>query len=893
MAHRPHPHVSIPPGAAPPVNTSPRSSWSSYMFQSPAPQDPLNIWADQRSATIYTSPPASEAPNISLDLPSRPPSRATSVYHPDATTFTFPEPQLYRSASQRSTLRPNPSPTHRNTKSELDVSPGILRGESRPPSFVSTESSPDVLESEEGLRRFQAGELPENDEDWYRLVPAEAREVLDEKEVQRQSVLFEIIKSEKDYVHDLELIREVFVDPLVNTSPVPKQRLHAFISEVFFNLDQILAHHQRMLGALFERQRDQHPLIQSIADIILDTSFLFRTDYEEYIKHYPLAERCHRAELKRNTKYQYFIQQCSLDPRIRKRDLIHSCSDPSSAYHAALKKTESDHPDMETLPLTLGILSDFIKSTQPGIAAAESKSLVYQKGEIMDMDLYDESRTLVHSSPLARRYRAEMVLLLKPETHSGGIVKHSIVSRPIPLEYLRLATFSGPLENRKEKGEEGGIREMLRTRYRSMYPFTVYHASAKMTRRYTLYAAKEDERSKWHDVLVDALGVRTVRQETNMWFAPHVINEVFFKYPSIGSMPNAQFTGKITCAAPLSSGGKNYIAVGCPSGMYLLQRGEAEFYKVLGVANPTSIVALQEFNKLLILADVGLVSYSLDLIARFVQGQASAQHLEATLERIAGQDSTVLFFRAGRIGSRTMILYAAKSFMQVNLHALEVVQPVDKNAHLRRSSAGAPTGLSFRSFGEPLSLPKDTYDVAALHRMVAISTDKGLYMADPTNLAVSYANPTIIPKFTGAESNPPMHTLKTRCASTKPLGLVRCQGDEILVIYDELGCYIDKHGVPSRSSGYLRWESKASAYFIEVRTVHTGKLVQVLEGADVRLVYAGLLPMDKTTLVAMKGRDERGAVADQLMELVETAELATPLAASVPALWDEFDNIVS
>ena len=67
------------------------------------------------------------------------------------------------------------------------------------------------LESEEDLRRFQAGELPENDQEWYKLVPASAREVLDKREVTRQSILFEIIKSERDYVNDLLLVKEVLL----------------------------------------------------------------------------------------------------------------------------------------------------------------------------------------------------------------------------------------------------------------------------------------------------------------------------------------------------------------------------------------------------------------------------------------------------------------------------------------------------------------------------------------------------------------------------------------------------------------------------------------------------------------------------------------------------------
>lgn len=57
---------------------------------------------------------------------------------------------------------------------------------------------------------------------------------------------------------------------------MPKERAGDFVSEVFWNLDEILAHHRHMLRSLFVRQRDQHPLIQSVADIILDSTSSFR-----------------------------------------------------------------------------------------------------------------------------------------------------------------------------------------------------------------------------------------------------------------------------------------------------------------------------------------------------------------------------------------------------------------------------------------------------------------------------------------------------------------------------------------------------------------------------------------------------------------------------------------
>lgn len=41
------------------------------------------------------------------------------------------------------------------------------------------------------------------------MVPEGAQDALGKKEVQRQSVLFEVFKSERDYVHDMQLIEEV------------------------------------------------------------------------------------------------------------------------------------------------------------------------------------------------------------------------------------------------------------------------------------------------------------------------------------------------------------------------------------------------------------------------------------------------------------------------------------------------------------------------------------------------------------------------------------------------------------------------------------------------------------------------------------------------------------
>lgn len=163
MAHRPRPHVAIPPGAAPPSNPSP----SAY----DQPVSPINLWSDRRRPvyTPYTAtPPASvyathNNHRISLDVPDRPPSRASSAYEAETTYMPFPEPQLYRSSSQRSTQRPHN--VHRSTRSDSLLSPDSLltptptrfsysgassySGDSRPPSIQDT---PEVRLSRRGFQ---------------------------------------------------------------------------------------------------------------------------------------------------------------------------------------------------------------------------------------------------------------------------------------------------------------------------------------------------------------------------------------------------------------------------------------------------------------------------------------------------------------------------------------------------------------------------------------------------------------------------------------------------------------------------------------------------------------------------------------------------------------------
>jgi hypothetical protein len=96
------------------------------------------------------------------------------------------------------------------------------------------------------------------------------------------------------------------------------------------------------------------------------------------------------------------------------------------------------------------------------------------------------------------------------------LFKHPV--QPIPLEYLQLASFGEPPEVRKGRADNGSFISISSTK-QDMYPFTIYHANTGIPRRHTLYTPTPTARTKWHNALVDAIGVRKARQDANKVFA--------------------------------------------------------------------------------------------------------------------------------------------------------------------------------------------------------------------------------------------------------------------------------------------------------------------------------------------------------------------------------------
>lgn len=81
-----------------------------------------------------------------------------------------------------------------------------------------------------------------------------------------------------------------------------------------------------------------------------------------------------------------------------------------------------------------------------------------------------------------------------------------------------------------------------------------------------------------------------------------------------------------------------------------------------------------------------------------------------------------------------------------------------------------------------------------------------------------------------------------------------------------------------------------SPKFIEVRSLASGKLVQVIEGGDIRLVHSGLREEDMLVAAMTGDVEDESGLSEKVLELVQTTAIDTQeLMGRVEQHWDDWD----
>jgi hypothetical protein len=122
---------------------------------------------------------------------------------------------------------------------------------------------------------------------WIHTVSKEIVDSVSDQEKRRQEAINEVIYTERDFVRDMEYLRDVgsfldslsavrayeymqvWITPLSTQDILPEARRADFIEQVFWNIHDVIAVNTRLREALNKRQKS-YAVIEGIADIFLD-----------------------------------------------------------------------------------------------------------------------------------------------------------------------------------------------------------------------------------------------------------------------------------------------------------------------------------------------------------------------------------------------------------------------------------------------------------------------------------------------------------------------------------------------------------------------------------------------------------------------------------------------
>ncbi|KAF5362265.1 hypothetical protein D9756_002201 [Leucocoprinus leucothites] len=718
--------------------------------------------------------------------------------------------------------------------------------------------------------------------EWSDLVTPSERQYFTREEAKRQSIIFELISTEMDYI---------FITPLQEADPsiIPRDRLSQFLQDVFSNIQEITMYHQRLVEQLHHIQREYHPRIPSITAAVFDTALNFREAYLEYIPKYPVAAYRIEDELEKNPNFRAFHDNAIRHPSAQRLDMKHF------VYRPIPRLTRYDNPNVIEILKALG------KDTEPGVTSAKQKvdlwkynsSIVFKSGEHFDMDLLNDSRSLIHTGRLYRQPEGgitrndwtELLVLLfdnyfvmtKPKS-KDGILEYHVTKRPIPLDLLSPVKFDEPplqrpssiLRARRNTQNPHSPTGSTHSRTDSadngfLYPFTIHH-TGRLGGPCILYAESARVRAEWQKKLDETLGLRKVVMESNKVFEMETLSQDTFLVPSTSGAPviptwgdTTVMGGKVTCSVPfVTHDGRKLVAIGCAEGVWIgFMHDPRSMRRVLHLRNVTQCAMLEDFGLFLVLAEKTLFAYHIEAL---VPTQPNSPLATVDPQRLnSGNNREVQFFTVGTMHNRTLVIYMKKRGNGSEFHALEPV--ADKIGERPKANNSVwpwhrgKTGW-FRVYKD-FMIPSDCYDVIFLKARIAILCQKGFEIMQVDNLSS-----VTIPVTQDSR-------LAQRCESCRPLGMFRVNDEEFILCYNEFGLYVNKHGDPSRTNSTVEWEGTADRValhapyillfdprFIEVRHVDTGRLAQIISGVDVRCVWDGRGADSSPAVIIAEGSED-------------------------------------
>ncbi|KAF9499652.1 CNH-domain-containing protein [Pleurotus eryngii] len=705
------------------------------------------------------------------------------------------------------------------------------------------------------ISRESLGDVPDAGTLWIHSVPPEIVNSVSDTEKKRQEAINEVIYTERDFVRDLEYLRDVWINQLKDSDIIAAERRTDFLEQVFWNIHDIIAVNTRLRDALNKRQKS-YAVVERIGDILLDAVPHFGP-FVSYGAHQLYGKYEFEKEKNSNPAFAQFVEMTERLPESRKLELNAYLTKPTTRLaryplllQAVLKHTPEDSPDKIILPKVIALVKEFLGKVNAESGKTENRfnllqleqQLFFRPGEEVDLRLKEEGRQLMYKNPLNKRdgeiqvYLFDHALLFAKAVKTKQHEQYKVYRRPIPLELLLIsapedaANATVRSQNHRNRGLvkrasfNGKVSPNVpaaKSESKGSHWITFMHLGRKYY-HLTLWATSAMGQRKW---LENIYKQQQVMRERSMIFDTVTLSEGFFSGP----------TNKVNCAAPFNGG--RCVVYGTDDGVYISDlMVNREPVKVLGLLEVAQVDVLEDYQLLIVLSERQVITFPLDAL--------DPNDPVAGLKRAKRISSHTSFFKAGYCLGKVLVCIVKSSQLSSTFKTLE---PIDQNIRGRSKptfrkllQGGNDTLKMFKEF----YIPVESTSIHYLKTKMCVGCSRGFEIVDLESLD------------TQGLLDPQDESLDfvRKKENLRPMAIYRI-GNEFLLCYDEFAFYVNKNGRRSRKDFMVYWEGLPSGFalhepyvlafepsFVEIRHIETGLLSQVIQGNNLRLLFADTPP---------------------------------------------------
>lgn len=715
------------------------------------------------------------------------------------------------------------------------------------------------LKPQPGLRREKSqASLHDQDEPdeqklWINTVSQEIADSVDEREKKRQEVISEIMYTERDFVKDLEYLRDFWILPLrsnnpASPSPIPESRKERIVRTIFSNIiDQPSIHSvsSRFAEALTERQRKQ-PVVQCVGDIFLE----FVPQFEPFII-YGSNQLAGKFEFENerslNSYFSKFVDETERRKESRKLELNGYLTKPTTRLARypllldnVLKYTDkaSNNQDLIDVPIAMKMIRDLLSRVNAESGKAENRfnlkrlheQLRFRPNERVDLKLTDPGRELIYKGTLKKSptdpsdiqaYLFDHAMLLVRVKIVGKKEEFKVYRRPIPLELLFIREMEEVISKlgiskRPSSSLIPGTKSTNSdTSKKEGFPITCRHLG-KGGYEVTLYASTAGSRTKWMEHIGEQ---QTFLRKRGNFYNRYVISSDFFSS-----------SNKVNCAAPFDGGRK--LIFGTDSGIYVSDRkvkdSNAKPQRVLDATNVTQIDVLEEYQLLLVLSQKSLLSYPIS---------ALNPNEPALSKRPKKIQSHCNFFRTGICLGRHLVCCVKSSALSTTIKVFEPNDAMSKGKKqkgFKMFNSGQDELKAFKEF----YIPTESTSIHFLKSKLCVACARGFEVVSletlETQSLLDQADTSL--DFVARKEN------------VKPIHIERLNG-EFLLNYSEFSFFVNRNGWRARPDWRIDWEGLPQSFalsypwilafepnFIELRNIDTNA-VHIVPHRNIRMLH--------------------------------------------------------